>query len=147
MQPTNKAKLPGPLWCRQSSLEEYYAEIVSGGNVPVPVTVKAWLLVFGGGVGLTWVSLGLAFVSVGLLKLLPLFELGGGGGATELKLLTVLALRLGTEKDPVKLGWLKVPVCDSCEKVGLGSVVKDPENDEKVPVNVGLLKEPVKLDS
>ena len=69
-----------------------YTEIVSGGSVPVLVTVRAWLLVFGGGVGLTCVSLGLLFVSLGFT-----FELGGGGRrATLLMLLTVLALKLGT---------------------------------------------------
>jgi hypothetical protein len=76
-------------------------------------------------------------------------ELGGGGGATLLKLLTVLALKLGTgtENEPVKLGWVKVPVCDSCDTVGFGSVVKEPEKDGKVPVKLGLVNEPVKEDS
>lgn len=84
------------------------------------------------------------FVSLGLT-----LELGGGGGATLLLLLTALALKLGTgtENEPVKLGWVKVPVCDSRDTVGFGSVVKEPEKEGKVPVKVGLLKEPVKEDS
>lgn len=106
-------------------------------SVPVLITVRPWLLAFGGGVGLTCVSLGFTL------------ELGEGGGATLLMPLTVLALKLGTgtENEPVKLGWLKVPVCDSCDIVGFGSVVKELVNDGKVPVNVGLLKDPVKEGS
>ena len=63
-----------------------------------------------------------------------------------LMLLTVLALKLstGAENKPVKLRWLKVPVCDSCNIVGFGSVMKELVTDGKVPVNVGLLKDLVK---
>lgn len=61
--------------------------------------------------------------------------LGGGGGGRLLQLLTALALKVGTGREsgvPVKLGWLKEPVCDCCENVGFGSVVKEPEKDGKV---------------
>jgi hypothetical protein len=102
---------------------------------------------------LTWVSLGLeklpvclCFVSLGFTLALPL-ELGGGG-----KLLQLLALKVGSGIErgvPVNDGWLKVklPVWDLWEKVGFGSVVKELENDGKVLVKVGLVKEPVKEDS
>lgn len=89
--------------------------------------------------------LGLDFVSLGFTP-----ELGGGGGATLLRLLKLLALKVGTGSEsgvPVNEGWLNVPVWDSCEKVGFGNVVNDPEEDGKVLVKIGLLKVPVKEDS